>query len=214
MLGKLGPKAAVVMPDLIAQVNRLKGTEFERLQEAVIEAIGEMGSVGRTALPSLARATGRSLDLDQAIKRSTRDILTGPDKQDLELLLIQSRSLDPSLRLRAAKALAGLGPDVYLRALPFLENLLTDPDGDVRRTAIQTLRSLNPKGPVPESVVKALTLDLKDRDAEIRLQALRALGNLGKPAATVSAQVEALLADPDQDVRKTAVQTMQKILVP
>jgi vesicle coat complex subunit len=63
-------------------------------------------------------------------------------------------------------------------------------------------------------VVKALTLDLKDRDAEIRLQALRALGNLGKPAATVSAQVEALLADPDQDVRKTAVQTMQKILVP
>ena len=36
-LAKLGPQAAVVVPDLIAQVQRLKGDELEPLQEAVIE---------------------------------------------------------------------------------------------------------------------------------------------------------------------------------
>ncbi len=212
-LSKLGPKATTALPELIAQVNRLKNRELEPLQEAVIEAIGSIGSPGRAALPSLARASGRSIDIDQAIKQTTRDVLAAPDNQDLNLLVRQTQSADPSIRLRAVKAMSLLGrAGAY--AKPALLGLLKDPDGDVRRATLTALRLIDPDGKPTDDLVQALLLDLKDANAEVRLQAMRALGRLGAGAAKAASMIEQLLADPDKDVRKAAVETMQRILVP
>ena len=212
-LSKLGPKATAALPELIAQVNRLKNRELEPLQEAVIEAIGSIGSPGRAALPALARASGRSIDIDMAIKQTTRDVLAAPDNQDLNLLVRQTQSADASVRLRAVKAISLLGrAGAY--AKPALLGLLKDPDGDVRRATLSALRVVDPDGKASDDLVQALQLDLRDENAEVRLQAVRALGRLGVGAAKATAAIEALLADPDKDVRKAALETMQRILVP
>lgn len=207
-LGKLGPRAAVVVPDLTAQVIRLKGVDLAPLQEAVIDALGEIGSASKPALAVLPLAVGRNADIDQSIKRSTAAIFAAGESQDLGVLIRQMLSQDASVRLRAVKA-AGLTRNRM--AAPALTKILSDPDGDVRRAAIASLRIvISDELPVAD-IVSALTLDLTDPDADNRLLAARSLAKFGKAAAPATTALEALQADPDRDVRKAAADALAKI---
>jgi HEAT repeat protein len=212
-LEKLGPRAAAAMPDLIAQLDRLKGREHEPLQEAVVDALGQIGSPGRSALPVLARTTGRSVDIDQAIKRSTTQILTASDAQDIAALTSQLTSRDSSMRLRAAKALGNLGLDART-AVPDLVAVLADPDGDVRRAAVSALRLIQPDVRPGEPIVRSIVMDLADPDPGVRAAAARLLGRLGSAAVSAAPALEALLADPDSDVRRAAADALAKVARP
>ncbi len=212
-LGKLGPRASAAVPDLVAVFDRLRGAEQEPLQEALVEALGQIGSAAKPALTSFAKGTGRSPDIDQALKRSTDLILSASDTQDVELLLQQLLSRDAATRLRAAKALGDLGPAAK-GAAPALLAVLGDTDADVRRGAITALRLVQPGAKPPEALVKAIAVDLKDPDANLRLLAVRTLGRIGPPAAGVAADLEALRADPDADVRRAAADALIRVSVP
>jgi HEAT repeat protein len=209
-LAKLGPRAAIAVPDLVAVLNRLRGAEQEPLQEAIIDALGQIGAAARTALPSLARATYRTVDIDQAVKRSTDLIVNASDSQNLDVLTQQLVSRDPSVRLRAVKALADLGLAAK-EAAPALLLALGDPDGDVRRAAITAYRIIQPAIKPPEALVRGIALDLKDPDPNYRLLAVRALGRLGPAAAPVVLDIAGLSGDPDPDVRRAATEAFNRI---
>lgn len=213
MLGKLGPRAAAAVPELIAEVNRLKGAELELLQESVIEALGSIGSAARTALPTLAKASGRTMDIDQSIKRASEALLAAADGRDLSLLLQQLGSRDSSVRMRAAKALGLIGPPAE-PALLSLSLALTDPDGDVRRTAFSAIRRIQPDAKISEDMVKAILLDLKDPDPDIRLLAIRALSRMGKDASSAIGALQEAANDPDRDVKKAAIEALSRLAAP
>lgn len=210
-LAKLGPKGSAAIPDLLAQLTRLRGAEQEPLQEAVIDAIGQMGSAARKTLPALARTTGRSTDIDQSVKRATKAILASSDAEDVEALVRQLQGIDTSLRLRAAKALGALGPTAR-GAVADLTAVLEDPDSDVRRAAVAALRLIQPAAERPsEALVRAIAKDLADPDPIVRYSAARTLGRLGSAAASTATALQALLADPDADVRRAVAAALAQV---
>jgi HEAT repeat protein len=213
MLNRMGPRAASVVPDLIGQLQRLRGTEHEALQEEIIDTLGQLGSAAKAALPTLATQTGRSIDLDLAVKRSSRQILSAEDSRDLSALLGQLASGDSGVRLRAVKSLGNLKSEAAV-AVPSLTTLLTDSDGDVRRAAASAIRAIQPAAKPSPELIAAFVLDLKDADADVRLVAVRALGRLGSAAASAIANLEPLLNDPDRDVRKAVADTILKLSTP
>lgn len=212
-LGKLGPLAGAAVPALTAQLGWLRGAELESLQEAVIDALGRIGSPARPSLPALARAGGRSTDIDQAIKRATDIILAASDSQDVAALTRQLQSKDASVRLRAAKALAALGPAARF-AVPDLLAAVGDPDADVRRAAVAALRTVQPDGRPSEYLLRAISLDFRDPDPAVRLLAVRSLARFGRAAGAVAAELEPLLGDPDPDVRKAVTEALIRITPP
>lgn len=209
-LGKLGPQAAVVVPDLIAQLKRLKGEELESLQAAVIEALGAIGSAAKPALPTLATVKGRTIDLDLAIKQSTRQILAADDTRDLKALVEQTTSRDVGLRLRAVKTLGGLKADAAA-AVPAVLSALNDPDGDVRRAAVASLRLIQPQAKPSKELIQAIVADLTDPDDNVRLNAVRTLGKIGTAASAALPALQPLLNDPDKDVRRAAGEAVLKL---
>lgn len=212
-LGKMGPKAAAVVPDLIAQLKRLRGVELEELQEAVVETLGFIGATAKPALPTLATATGRSIDIDLAVKRTTDAILAADETRNVKVLMQQLASRDVGLRFRAAKALAALKSEAA-DAVPALTVALADTDPDVRRAVIAAVRAVQPDAKPSKELVQAFAADLTDPDDGVRLLAVRALGRLGYAAAAAIPEVEKLLTDPDRDVRKAAAEAVLKMAVP
>lgn len=212
-LAKLGARASAAVPDLVAVLDRLRGTEQEPLQEAVVEALGQMGSAARVALPSLAKSTRRTIDIDLAIKSTTDQILNASDAQNIDILAQQLQSRDPSLRLRAAKALGDLGPAARA-AVPALAAVLADPDGDARRAAVAAIRQIQPNERPTEALVRAVAADLRDPDSNLRLLAARTLGRFGPAAAVAAPDLLALRADPDPDVRRAAGLALNLVSAP
>ena len=212
-LARMGPKASAAVPQLIQQLERSRGTEFPRLQESVIEALGLVGPAARPALPVLARVADRGIDIDLAVKKTTAAILSGGDDRDVAGLIEQLSSTDVSLRLRAAKALGGLRAGAE-SAVPALVLALGDGDGDVRRAAIAALRQIRPDVKVSKELIQAYVYDLIDPDDAIRLQAVRALGKFGPAAAGAVPALEARLNDADKDVRKAVTDALARISPP
>lgn len=205
-IGRMGPRAAGAATHLAADLARMRAGELEPLQETLVETLGLLGSA-RTALPALAKATGRSTDIDLAIKRATEQLLAASDSQDVDALIRQLASRDASERLRSVKALGTLGPAARV-ALPNLVTTLGDNDGDVRRATIVALRLITPEAKPTEIVVRAMAADLQDADPLIRAAAVRALGRLGNAALPVMPAIEALATDPDADVRKAVTDAL------
>jgi len=210
MIGKIGPRASAAVPDLVTVLDRLRGTELEPVQEAVIDALGLIGAPSKTALPSMARAAPRGTDIEQAVKRSTALILAASDSQDIDALVRQLTDRDSSLRLRAVKALGIIGPAARVAA-PNILTALEDSDADVRRAAVVALRLILPNERPTQAVVRAIAADLQDPDPTVRAATARALGRLGRAAVSAAPLIEPLLSDPDPDVRRAAADALGRI---
>jgi HEAT repeat protein len=206
--GKLGPRAAKAVPDLIAVFDRLRGREQEPLQEAVVEALGLIGGPAKPALLTLPRGVGRTADVDLAIRRATDLILNAPEALDVDLLVQQLQSRDAATRVRAAKGLYDLGPAARGAVLA-LQAALGDTDGDVRRGVIAALRSIDPTARPSEALVRAIAADLSSPDPNFRLIAART-----PAAAAAGPDLFAARADPDPDVRRAALEAAARVAPP
>lgn len=207
-LAKLGPRSGPAVPELMIQLDKLVGPETAPLREAILKALGSIGAPARPALPLMARQIGRDLDIDLAVRRSTNQILTAGD-DDVPTLIALLRSREDGQRLRAAKSLAKLGPPARA-AIPGLTEVLADLDGDVRRTALAALKAI--QGTVaPADAVGVFVLDLQTADEDVRYQAVKNLGRLGRDGRSAVQPLQPLLADPSPDVRRAAAEALARI---
>ncbi|NNN07509.1 MAG: HEAT repeat domain-containing protein [Elusimicrobia bacterium] len=125
----------------------------------------------------------------------------GPIFSDMELKRIRAsiKDGDPGVRWSAAQLLFSIH-DPHLG--PILDKMITeDPDPDVRMKVIGLM-----KGREDLLRLGGLVRALGDTDKGVRLQALKALGDIGDPS--VAGWVTALLKDPEPDVRIAALQTL------
>ena len=65
-----------------------------------------------------------------------------------------------------------------------------------------------------EGVVRVFVLDLQDPDDTIRLRAAKILGRFGPSAASAIPALEAALGDEDRDVRRSAMDALNRISPP
>jgi len=210
LLGKLGEQAKETIPTLLVVLQRLRGRELEPLQVAIVDSLGRMGYAARIALPTFAIATGRSIDIDQAITRATESILNATDQYDVASLTKQLESKDPSQRLRAVDALRRMGRTAK-EAMPAVMALLDDEDYIVRNAAIEALM-MQINGNIPESVIRAIAKDLNEIEPGRRLLALYRLGKIGPASAIVINEIDKLRDDPDASIRRIAQEVLNRIL--
>ncbi|NBO32701.1 MAG: HEAT repeat domain-containing protein, partial [Cyanobacteria bacterium WB6_1B_304] len=101
------------------------------------------------------------------------------------------------------QALAAIGPDAAAATGGLVARLAEEKDADVIRGILDACGEI---GPGAREAVPALVGQLASPDAETRLAAVSALGEMGPAAAaTAAGPVAALLQDADALVRVAAV---------
>jgi hypothetical protein len=123
----------------------------------------------------------------------------------VEALLEAYQSGKFYLQVKAAGSLYKQGiPGPLSEMLPKVGEMMSNPDGAVRRDAVEELGHLA----FPEAL-PLLTRALQDSNGDVRIQALRALGT-GKIPSAIQL-VEKMLADPNADVVHEAERTLREL---
>jgi HEAT repeat protein len=210
-LGKLGPEAAPAAAKLAGLLSRLPAGEMPSMQEAIVVTLGRIGAASRPFVPVMLRAVGQDMDIDHEVSRAVNRIMIEAESLEVDVLIKQLGHKDPSMRLRAAKALTskGVHGDAAAHSLILL---LQDPDPDIRRVAASALRAVRPDLKESDIFVPAYIMDMQDRDENIRISAARSLGRLGPAAAAaIPALQKAAQSDQETEVRHAATEALTKI---
>jgi HEAT repeat protein len=212
-LGGFGKDAAIAISKL------LNGERIDPQYDfaSAIEALGNIGPPAAPAVPFILRwGHGQFRRADDperlfAIK-ALGQIKASPTTvvPDLEGNL---ESDVPERRQAAAEALGRFGGDA-VKAVPSLLPLLLDEDGKTCRAALEALDRIDGKWPQSEAAKKLLPDLVKRLDhanADLRREAVRALGRFGKEAAPAVPKLVKLLDDPDPNVRRDATSSLVRI---
>ncbi|VTT97073.1 hypothetical protein : Uncharacterized protein OS=Planktothrix agardhii NIVA-CYA 126/8 GN=A19Y_3985 PE=4 SV=1: HEAT_2: HEAT_2 [Gemmataceae bacterium] len=113
---------------------------------------------------------------------------------------------EPATRVAAAEALSTTGTDGKSAAAG-LAPLLADDDRAVKRAAVIALGRITPEGSatVADTMAKMLATE---KDPDMRVELITSLGLLGEKSPDVVAALAALLAAPEDDLRRRAVRTL------
>jgi HEAT repeat protein len=213
-LGKMGPEARGAVAGLAEfLVDPLRADPLV-LDEAVVRALGRMGTPARPAIPAMMHVASRSFDLERAVVEATDHILaSGADAGEVPALIKLLHDKDPATRLRTARVLGSLGP-VAKDAIPALTETLRDPDIDVRHQALYALRRVRPTAKPTEAEVGVFVLDLRDPDPAVRLAAVKNLRAMGQAAANAGPALLEATQDQDPDVRRLATEVTNQLPPP
>jgi HEAT repeat protein len=183
-------------------------------------AIRTLGKIGPAAVPGLSSALKNPL---KAMRETAADALGGiHHERAVPPLLEALADKELTVREKAARALVSVGT----KAVPSLFAALNHGNPEVKKRAAWALEKLGQE-PMTETYIRPIAhgkwkdanvaapaLDtvaatLKDASKEKRFIAVRTLANVGDGRA-VPGLIEAL-ADPDREVRDTAVHALVKI---
>jgi HEAT repeat protein len=230
-LGDMGPAASELVPRLA------KGLKSDETQMAVAEALGSIGPAAAAALPALeklakslerdwkgvqkrARANGGEiLDDDQEIAdlvetvqqameavQGKRPPLRPVPFSQATIPALVEEFLEPNLRTRisALRELVRRGEN----AAPAFIKLLTNPDTDIRATALSGLRELGPKA---SSAIPALIKGFADQDHynETPMRQLYVLAIVAVGTASIPA-LKAAEKSRNQAVRQCVADALRK----
>lgn len=155
-------------------------------KEAVAAAVGLAPSP--VLLQSLVTLLGDG-ENDIGLRNAVVEALAGFGASCVDALTEALPSLDADSRKLAAEALGQCGHEGALAAL---EELVNDPDSNVRATALEQVAGLGSAS--LERVVPILERHLEHSDTLLRLTALRGLNELG--VATPWLRIQSLIQDP------------------
>jgi twitching motility protein PilT len=194
-LETLAQRAPVQSVDiLVAQLPSATYTTQQMLVEALTKAAGGLGpEFAQRILPLMAAG-------DAQTRSAVLKILLGMGhrRELIKRYIIFSKSLAGWARDRALESMKAFENDLLE---PTIE-LLSDPDEEVRASAMHVAASFEDKRIIPATIQL-----LKDPDWWIRISAVETLGRLGDPSA-----VEPLITMlTDQDVRWSAVEALGRI---
>ena len=210
ILGGIGAPAAPAIPQLIKM---LEDTQHEEaLQAAVTIALGQIHQAPADVIPSLVDNIEDPFT-DSTVISATLQALQrwGPDAATAAPALIEALAAlmtDPNqaskIRVEAADALGRMaGP--ALAAAPALEAALSDADPAVSRHAAAALAAIGFAGEDPAS--PALEL-LAHEKVSVRLGVIQALQDAGPSTPGSVYLLVAALEDPDLELRRAALQTL------
>ncbi|WUU18540.1 fumarate reductase/succinate dehydrogenase flavoprotein subunit [Streptomyces sp. NBC_00663] len=212
-----GPALADALRDTAAEVRAAAAASLRELvetlppepalREGLAAALRERDPVVRAAALDVLRAlrlgdtalfTGALTDDDIAVRIEAVRALVSVDAAEE---LVHAATSDPSREVRVtfAKALATVSAGRPDAVLPALSALTTDADALVRGAAYAALGTTGCPGPLAERAVAALA----DATWQVRSGAATALS--GAEADTAVPALAKALADPNADVRKSAV---------
>jgi len=188
-LKQMGPEAKDAVPALIAtlQDKKVKAAGSSVRYEAA-EALGEIGApAANKAIPAL-----------RAMLRDRQERSDIQAAAWAALMKIYRKDPDPKVRMNAAENMGHTGP----WAVPFLKEMLNDPNETVRKAAEEGLTLQH----VQETAEK-----LHSNNPGERMQALEELGRIGPPAKGALLMISQRLKDPDEKVRAAAAAALKKI---
>jgi len=194
-----GSVAAAAVADFLA-----KGGACEGARQAALAALGKLRADGLAHAPAVA---GHLRDADFQCRLAAIQALSDMGAAS-EASAVGGLAGDasPGIRQAAVAALAKMGGEGASEAVRFLE----DSDPGVRQAAVKVYSPLHSK--LPEKLARPyagqVASRLLDEDWRVRLAAVVALGDLG--VAQYSPQVAALRGDADNQVRRSAVVTLEK----
>lgn len=177
-------------------------------------SLGAMGAKAEMALPALVLLYNEIPSdyrgtVAQGMDRIILALNTTPraDKTLIDFVRdLESR--DESIRLRAVKVLLTMSR----ACLPKMAAATRDPDPDVKRLADEALQNVREALNRAEPSVVFLIEDLKSSNEVVRLAAAKQLGKMGAKAADALPGLREALNDPDEDVRRVAQVSLDKIM--
>jgi alpha-L-fucosidase len=165
--------------------------------------LGRMG-------PEIEPTLRQGLDLrEPEIRRGAAFALAGLGAKDVMVVSALQGALkekDALTRCWATRALGQSAEDRYTAS--DLGRALSDPEADVRRSAVVALTQIGPRA---AAAVPALVKLLDDNDRSLRWRAALALGQIGPAAKAAAPALVAALKDGDEDVRLRAAQALARI---
>jgi HEAT repeat protein len=187
----------------------LKNRPEARARAAMLVAY--LGPKAKEAVPALAAALA---DEDPAVRREVLFALAaiGADAASAAAA-IQKSLADPETRNRAtaAFALGRIGPSAAA-AVPQLQAELTSHDPLVRVASAYGLVFVAPDNEaIARQALPVLMQGLQNPLAAARRGAAEALGRLGKQARGAEGALRMATHDPDESVRKAALEALEKI---
>jgi HEAT repeat protein len=130
------------------------------------------------------------------------------NKKDAAAVLAEGiRHAQPQVRLEAARAFRGVGPDGEL-AVPALIAALEDTNYWIRA---ETANALGNIGPGAKPAVPALIKALGDKEEDVRGDAAFALGMIGSASKEVLQALISALNDESEDVQAATVRALGKL---
>ncbi len=181
-IGAMGSVAGDAVPAL----TKALASDNAKVRAYAAHALGKIGAAAQPAAPALVKL---SVDEDQYVRRAVRDALPliGAPRELTRPLMIETlKSADPADATAAILTLSELGAEIVPDLCEALEN---------EQACYWACLALSEIGPEAKAAVPALTKALQSKDPEVRIAALIALGEIGKPSAVANSTISQLLAN-------------------
>ncbi len=201
------PPAPQVPPAVAGHLAALGSRDANERWHAA-EALGNLGSGAKTALPALLAALE---DRSEVVRWRSAEALgkIGPEA-GMAVAGLKTALADPDglVKTEAAKALGKIGAPAR-SAVPALADPLRSSDAFLRREAAKALARI--VGPESREAVPVLTDALRDKDKFVRMECARALGRIGPEARAAVPALTGALKDKEPLVAKEAGDALQSI---
>lgn len=202
-LGRLGPGA---MPAIDALVVRLRSDTDETVRRSALDALARIGPDAGSAIPAVVAAALNDESKDLRWQAAITAWRLGPRVAGM-LPTIMEAFADEARREVAVNLIINMDRAIPGLVLPLVA-ALGHPNSYVRQWAARGLEIIGARG---DDVLRALVLNAKNPDWEVRITAMSALGSMGPDAAPAVPLLADALGDPGEGVRGTAAVALKRI---
>jgi len=180
--------------DLLQELFRNKEPQVRRAALSLLQQ-----DLGPEAAAPMLQHCLRS-DADAVVRMEAARLLGQQDVPgSIEALLQAFQKDEPEVQIHCAAALSSLGqPGPASQLIPRFAGMLDNPDGAVRRDAVESMNRLT-----SPQVLPLLTRALRDTNGDVRLEALSGMWDFME-TMPIASLVEPLLNDPVAAVRAAA----------
>lgn len=203
-IADLGYSASAAIPFLI----EIAADPVSPNRVTAVEILGRLEASSDEAIAVLGDAAG---DSNEAVRHAALRALSqvgAPAATVTDAIAEQLAADNPETRRLAARAL-GTIDFMEIAAEDALVAALDDPDPGVQAAALSALVQTGAE--LPDGAIGLLTGFMASPDAEIRGDAILALGLLGPEAAELIPAIEAALSDESSDIRDNAAWALARM---
>ncbi|MGI2904333.1 HEAT repeat domain-containing protein [Tolypothrix sp. VBCCA 56010] len=191
-----------------AFIQAFKQDSDARVRELAAQALGEVPTKAKQAIPDLIEALLNNPKLD--VRKGAAEALAKIELHRDAVPDLRKALKDTSWQVRrsAAQALGNIGAEASSAVPDLISALKKDRNYTMRRSAAEALGNIGMKA---SSAVPQLIAALKDQNFKVRGDAAEALGKMGIEASSAMPNLIINLKDENKDVRRKTVTALSQI---